>query len=138
MLKKITAKIATKAKKINWLAGFIALVCIAWLWGSVSAMSKNWDLARQVESKKREKALLALEMETLELENKYYASAEYQELAARRQHGKLFDGEKLLVLPENSVAAKTKYQTKPEIRQDKMTNFEQWMAFLFGWRSKNT
>lgn len=87
-----------------------------------------------VDAKKRERALLQLENETLELENKYYASEEYQELAARRQHDKMTEGETMVMLPKNSEAAKNKYKKTETVESEKLSNFQQWMAFLFGWR----
>lgn len=112
------------------------ICCLAWTWGSISAMSRNWSLAEEVMSRNREKALLELEVETLELENEYYASAEYQELAARKYQNKKFPGEVIIYLPANSDAAKTKHSavaTSTELATElQMTNWEQWLAFLLG------
>lgn len=86
--------------------------------------------------KQREKALLELEVETLELENEYYLSEEYQELAARKYQGKMLSGETMIYLPPNSEAAKSKHagSSDAELGVDtvEMSNFQQWMAFLFG------
>ena len=72
----------------------VALIfCLSWTWGSISAMSRNWELAERVESGKRELALLQLEVETLELENEYYKSEEYQEISAREKQNKMLSGE---------------------------------------------
>ncbi len=99
-------------------------------------MSRNWTLAQEVINLQRSKALLELEVETLELENTYYLSEEYQELAARKYQGKMLPGETMIYLPENSVAAKTKHGDTPsgEVANldEPMSNFEQWMTFLFG------
>lgn len=110
--------------------------CLVWTWGSISSVTRNWSLAQELISRQREKALLELEIETLELENQYYLSAEYQELAARKYQGKMQPGETMIYLPANSEAAKNKHSnvTNPEIptATSEMSNFEQWMAFLFG------
>lgn len=115
----------------------IALVfCLVWTWGSISSMTRNWDLAQTLMSRQREKALLELEVETLELENEYYLSDEYQELAARKYQGKLLPGETMVYLPESSNLAQpsdSEEETTP-IATDMMSNFEQWLAFLFGIR----
>jgi hypothetical protein len=73
----------------------------------------------------------------MELEKTYYASAEYQELAARELSSKSFPGETLIYLPENSDAAKTKYSssTASELATadpEEQSNFSQWLSFLFG------
>ncbi len=113
-----------------------AICCLIWTWGSISSMTRNWSLAQEVAARQREKALLELEVETLELENEYYLSAEYQELAARKYQGKMLAGETMIYLPENSEAAKNKHKTDPDAdaspAASEMSNFEQWMAFLFG------
>lgn len=109
------------------------LFCLAWTWGSISAMSRNWSLAQAITNQRRELALLELEVETLELENEYYASAEYQELAARKYQNKILPGETLVYLPENSVAARTKHSNDAETTtEDTTSNIEQWLQFLFG------
>lgn len=113
----------------------IALIfCLAWTWGSISAMSRNWSLAQEIQNRRRELALLELEVETLELENEYYASAEYQELAARKYQNKLLPGETLVYLPENSFAARTKHSTNTDLSsfESETSNIEQWLKFLFG------
>ena len=113
----------------------LTVVVVAFLtWGSATAMTKNWELARMVDAKKRERALLQIENELLELENKYYASEEYQELAARKQHGKILEGETMVMLPRNSETAKNKYKKLEMTEPESLSNFEQWLAFLFGWK----
>lgn len=113
-----------------------AICCLIWTWGSISSMTRNWSLAQEVASRQREKALLELEVETLELENEYYLSAEYQELAARKYQGKMLAGETMIYLPPNSETAKNKHKTPSDTdatsTTSEMSNFEQWLAFLFG------
>ena len=108
---------------------------LMWTWGSVSSMSHNWSLAEELASKQREKALLELEVETLELENDYYLSDEYQELAARKYQGKMLAGETMVYLPDNSELAKNKHKTvatEENLATETRSNFEQWLSFLFG------
>lgn len=111
--------------------------CLIWTWGSISSMSRNWSLAQELMNRQRERALLELEVETLELENEYYLSTEYQELAARKYQGKMLAGETMVYLPPNSDQAKRKHQDDSSLASDsttEMSNFSQWMAFLFGIR----
>lgn len=141
-------KLATKFRKtVYWLKhdlfvfdNVVIIVatgfCLAWTWGSIAAMSRNWSLSQEVLERQREKSLLELEVETLELENEYYLSNEYQELAARKYQNKKLPGETMIYLPANSATAKTKHQTTTEEvdggETDERTNFQQWIAFLFG------
>ena len=108
--------------------------CLAWTWGSISAMSRNWSLAQEIQNRRRELALLELEVETLELENEYYASAEYQELATRKYQNKILPGETLVYLPENSFAARTKHtnDATTETTVAETSNIQEWLQFLFG------
>ena len=108
--------------------------CLAWTWGSISAMSRNWSLAQEIQNRRRELALLELEVETFELENEYYASAEYQELASRKYQNKILPGETLVYLPENSFAARTKHENDAttETTVAETSNIQQWLQFLFG------
>ena len=109
-----------------------AILCIYWTWGGISAMSRNWELEQRLDTRRKELTLLQLEVENLELENEYLRSEEYQELAARRQQNKMFEGESMVYLPANSAVAKNKYQQIEEADPVPPSNFEQWMSFLFG------
>lgn len=108
--------------------------CLMWTWGSISAMTRNWTLSEELAERQRAKALLELEVETIELENEYYRSDEYKELSARKYQNKKLPGETMIYLPANSEAAKAKHDGARDdaIETPTLTNFEQWMAFLFG------
>lgn len=96
-------------------------------------MSRNWELSQKIATRKRELALLKLEVETAEMENTYYKSVEYQELSARAKQDKALEGENLVYLPENSETAKNKYKTlSVEETISEPSNFSQWMSFIFG------
>ncbi len=113
---------------------FVAIItCFLWTYSSISATSRNWELSQRIAAKRKELEILRLETEIMESENAYYRSAEYQELSARAKQNKLFEGEKLVYLPENSEAARKKYDKNTE--EDKQvaepSKFSQWMSFLF-------
>lgn len=144
-MNKIKTKIRRVSYKIkhNYLSmNNIVLVaavgcCLLWASGAISSMSRNWELAEKVMNREREKSLLELEVDTLELENTYFQTEEYQELAVRKQQNKKLPGETLIYLPPNSDEALHKYDHEVEdidetIMQDERSNFEQWIAFLFG------
>ena len=111
-----------------------AVIGLGWAWGSVSVMQRNYTLQRSLDTKQRSLTLMELEVETLEYEKRYYASAEYQELSAREHLGLANKGEKVLILPENTPAAK---QFGTEVApaatvQAQPSNVEQWLDFLLG------
>ena len=96
-------------------------------------MSRSWTLTERLATERRNLALLELEVETMELENEYLASDEYQELLARKHANKQLPGEHLVYLPENSETAKSKHSTikSAETTTKEYTNFEKWLHFLF-------
>ena len=103
-----------------------------WTYQSIIAMSKNWGLSETLITEKKELELLNIEVETAELENEYYKTEEYQELMARKLLDKKLAGENMVVLPENSEAARNKYKKETVRAMDKgYSNFEKWMMYLF-------
>ena len=111
-----------------------AIVVSGWVWGSITTMQRNYALQKEVDARERELALTQLEVDTMQLQKNYYASDEYKELAARERLGLAAPGEKVLLLPPNSAAAKATNITEksPTATTRTLTNFEQWMLFLFG------
>ncbi len=110
-------------------------IAIVWfIWGSVQAMQKNYELRKVVEDKKRTAQLTELEMLTLEYEQRYLQSEEYKKLAVRERLGYGDPGEKVLILPQNSLQATA--TDKPSAGQGKEqprpSNLSQWGNFLFG------
>ncbi len=112
---------------------FVAIaLCLGWTYGAITSMSRNWQLSRTLLEKEYKLKILELEVSNLELENKYYASEEYQELSARRKLNKKSAGETMIYLPYNSEEAKNKHIEKERKTEPKKSNLSEWMAFLFG------
>lgn len=112
----------------------IPILLFIWLVGSISSLSRNWSLQQEIVEKETEKAYLELQVENFELENQYYASEEYQELAARKLQNKKLAGETLVYLPKNSEQAKSKRKEssgEEKVVQNERSSFDQWMNFLF-------
>lgn len=109
-------------------------LCTSWTWRAISSMSRNWELAQRLATREKDLAISSLEVANLEAENEYYKTAEYQELAARKQQNKKLSGETLIYLPNNTDAARSKHQTVEEVtrEEEEPTNLEQWISFLFG------
>ncbi len=125
----------------NVVAAVALLIALSWIWGSLSVMQKNYDLQKDLELKKRQLQLADVETKSIELENRYYQTREYQELAVRKSLGLVIPGEKVLILPDNTQAAKdadAKLDSSPGTRVvEKQSNYRQWMDFLFGKNSQN-
>ncbi len=110
------------------------VLCFVWTYQSIAAMSRNWALSERLTTERKKLELLTIEVETAELTNEYYKTAEYQELTARRILDKKLPGENMVVLPENSEAAKNKHKevAKEQAAEEKeYSNFEKWMMYLF-------
>lgn len=116
----------------NVVLALAIVLCLVWTYQSITAMSRNWELTEQIVTKKKELELLNVEVEAAELENEYYKTNEYQEIFARKFLEKKMPGENMVVLPENSEAAKNKHK-EVEVRREEIeyTNFEKWMMYLF-------
>jgi hypothetical protein len=107
---------------------------IVWfIWGSVQAMQKNYELRRRVDGLERQAQLVELEMRMLEYEQRYLTSEEYQKLAVRERLGYGDPGEKMLLLPPNSEEAKrADASDQTSAASVKPSNVRQWLNFLFG------
>lgn len=116
----------------NVVLALAIILCLTWTYQSIAAMSRNWGLSETLITEKKELELLSIEVEAAELENEYYKTNEYQELMARKILDKKLDGENMVVMPENSEAAKTKHEVaKVERVEKEYSNFEKWMMYLF-------
>jgi hypothetical protein len=112
----------------------VPILLVLFLFGSITSLTKNWGLRQEINEKQAELAYLSLQVENNELENQYYASEEYQELAARRLQNKKFAGETLVYLPSNTERAKSKHRaetTEEKMLKNEKSNFDQWLSFLF-------
>lgn len=120
----------------NVVMAIALLVGIGWAWASIGAMQRNYDLQKEVDGKARQQKLLELENQALVFEQKYYQTREYQELAVRDRLGLASPGEKVVLLPPNSEAAKqadeTLEKTTEHLVEKPVDNFQQWINFLFG------
>ena len=116
------------------------MIAASWVWGSLGVMQRNYTLQKEVDSKKRQLQLAELETRSLELEKRYYQTREYQELAVREDLGLVMPGERVLVLPVNTQSAKdadTPAKTQTVTAGVPVSNFRQWVNFLFGGNNKS-
>lgn len=115
------------------------VIAASWVWGSLGMMQRNYNLQKEVDLKKRQLELVELQRDNLEFQKKYYQTAEYQELAVRESLGLVRPGEKVLILPENSAAAKSADKGDDEVvvTLSQSSNIEQWINFLFGGYSRS-
>lgn len=112
------------------------LIASGWVWNTVEAIQRNFQLQQKVDLLRQELSVLELQNKTIDFQNKYYKSDEFLELSARERLNKAGKGEKLLMLPAN-----TKHAAKDEVVLvdnlastpiSERSNLDQWMYFLFG------
>jgi len=135
-IRRISYHIRHKYLTLNNVVIAIAFIIAAsWVWGSLGVMQRNYSLQKEVDFKKRQLQLAELETQSLELAKRYYQTREYQELAVREDLGLARAGERVLILPPNSEAAKsadTEAQARVTAELLPQSNFEQWTSFLLG------
>ena len=108
------------------------ILCFVWTYQSIKSMSRNWELTERLSKDRKTLQLLEIENETAELENEYYKTEEYQEIAARKLANKQLSGEKMVYLEENSEEAKNKHVVAKVVEEKKAySNPEKWIMFLF-------
>lgn len=110
------------------------LVAGGWVWSTVQAIQHNFTLQQRVDSLAEELEVEALQNKTLQLQRAYYNSEQYLELSARERLGLTNPGEKVVVLPPNTVKP-TPAPTVPAAASPTLearSNFAQWLSFLFG------
>lgn len=116
------------------------IIAANWIWGSLGMMQRNFTLQKELDDKSRQLIVAQLDTENAKLEQRYYKTDEYKELAVRQRLGLVTPGESLLVLPPNSEAVKNADKvdsSKPSVTIVEISNFGQWMNFLFGNNNKN-
>ena len=133
-LYQLRHRYATMNNAVIAIAVFIA---ISWAWASVGVVQKNYTLQREVDAKLRQKQLIELETQSLAYEQRYYKSSEYLTLEIKRRLNLAEPGEKVVVLPPNTEAAKQAdkdpAQTITRVASDsEPIPFQQWMNFLLG------
>lgn len=116
------------------------IIAAGWVWGSLGVMQRNYELQKEVDYRRQQLELAQLRVDNLSLQNQYYETDEYRELQARESLGLVMPGESVLILPENSEAAKASDETETTLvvaPQENVTNLEQWLNFLFGGYSQS-
>ncbi|MDO4774064.1 MAG: hypothetical protein Q4A37_02990 [Candidatus Saccharibacteria bacterium] len=108
------------------------LIALGWVWGSIEAMQRNYELQQMVVTKRRQVEVETLQVALLGYEGKYYESTEYLDMEARRRFGLGTPGEKQLIVPSTDETT-TKEAAQPP-QTTPTSNFQQWMNLLFGGR----
>lgn len=140
-IRRIYYRIRHKYLTLNNGVIVIALmIATGWVWGSLGVMQRNYSLQKELDDKSRQLIVAQLDTDNAKLAQRYYKTDEYKELAVREHLGLVMSGESVLILPPNSQAAidadKVVIKTST-VATVVVSNFEQWVNFLFGHNSKS-
>lgn len=116
-----------------------ALIVLAITWSTIKTIQHNYDLQKQISVLKQQNNVFSLQNNNQRLQNRYYETAAYQELAARQNLGLAAPGEDILLVPKK-VALKyaDASDTVPDQggtidKRSRFTkNFEAWRDFILG------
>ncbi len=118
----------------NGVIAIAVMIAAGWVWGSLGVMQRNYGLQKELDDKSRQLIVAQLDTDNAKLAQRYYNTSEYKELAVRERLGLGAPGESVLILPPNSAAAKAAdtVDSKTVDVVVNVSNFEQWVNFLFG------
>ena len=132
-VKRMAARLKSFATLNNGVLVVAILTASTWVWSTIETIQHNFTLQQQVDALAQKIAVEDLQNKTLQLQKTYYNSDQYLELSARERLGVAAPGEKLLVLPPNTVkTAAPVVVTSDQVPITSRSNFAQWMYFLFG------
>lgn len=130
--KPFVRKIRTLATLNNGVLVVAILIASTWVWSTIEAIQHNFTLQQQVDALSQQISVEDLQNKTLQLQKAYYNSEQYLELSAREHLGVANPGEKVVVLPPNTVQTSAAITPASQTPTANKSNFAQWMYFLFG------
>jgi cell division protein FtsB len=118
--------------------GLFLVVVFLIAWSGVKAIETNYGLQRQIATLEQQNTVQHLSNENMKLQNEYYKTPQYLDIAARKEFGLAAKGETVLVVPQKVALAHTVNLPKTEIQQAReaakkpayQRNFEAWMDFF--------
>jgi cell division protein FtsB len=118
---------------------FFLIVLLLITWSGVKAIDSNYALQKQISQLHQQNTVQQLSNTNLKLQNSYYNSSQYLELAARQDFGLAAPGETVLVVPHNVAIAHTVVLAQDTTAASKKNtakipayqrNFQAWMNFF--------
>ena len=148
-IKNAPHKVIARAAQLRDLrvVGLLLFLVIVFLvsWSGVKAIETNYVLQKQISALKQENRVKKLANENLKLENQYFNTSQYLEIAARHDFGLAAKGETVLNVPRSVAMSFTidlpktqAIEEQPKAKQPAyQRNFQAWMDFLFHRRAAN-
>ena len=119
---------------------FLAALAVAILitWKIIHQSNLNWGLDQQAAEIRARSDLLEQQIKNQSLENEFFRSDYYVDLAVREQQGYLLANESVLIIRSEKITRlKNEYQQQPVDEAEEagqLSNLEQWRRFVFGIR----
>lgn len=121
--------------------GLILFVVVVLLvsWSGIKAIDTNYRLQKQISRLEQQNQVKQLGNTNAELQNKYFETNQYLDIAARQNFGLAAPGEIMLNVPSNVALAHTADIPNAEEQETKKThakqpayqrNFQGWMNFF--------
>lgn len=142
-LKPYQEKISEYIEQLNdvRVVGLLAFACMILLisWSGVRAIDTNYGLQKQISKLEQRNDVEKLANRNIELQNQYFETPQYLELAARQNFGLALPGEKEVLVPKQVALANTvnlANQEKDQTAQTKakqpsyQRNFQAWINFF--------
>lgn len=120
-----------RIKLDNVIVAVVVFAMCVWVWATIVALDKNYDLEKQVQQGRLENEIQEIENENLRLQQVYYQTNEYLELSAREKLNKTLPGEHLIILPKTESVKKVDTGVAA-VGVDDRSNLEKWVEFLLG------
>ena len=112
-------------------------VVLLFTWSGIKSVQTNYGLQKQISGLKQQIAVQALQNNNLELQNQYFNSNQYLELAARQNFGLAAAGEKEVIVPASVALSYTtnlptteKTVEVPAPQPSYQKNFQSWVDFF--------
>jgi cell division protein FtsB len=108
-------------------------------WSGAKAIDTNYKLQKQISTLEQQNQVQQLTNKNLQLQNEYYNTPQYLELAARQNFGLAAQGETELIVPKTVALAHTSDLPDPDQKQAAQTkakqpayqrHFQAWMDFF--------
>lgn len=130
----------SQLKDVRIIGMFLFLVIVLLVsWSGVKAIDTNYQLEKQISQLQQQNTVQQLKNDNLKLQNAYYNTPQYLELAARQDFGLAAPGETVLIVPHAVALAHTvtlPQDTTPTVGTKKAKqpaykrNFDSWMDFF--------
>jgi len=122
-------------------AGLVLFLVIVLLisWSGIKVIDTNYGLQKQISTLDQQVQVSSLANKNMQLENNYFQTNEYLDIAAREQYGLAAPGETVLNVPQNVAMAHTVTLPDTDQVEAKKTqakqpayqrHFQQWMNFF--------